>query len=392
MFLAPQLQAADAPPTDRRLKEVESALEKERAAQDQLRRKAESLAQELGALKNEMVAAARQAQGLEESLSELEARLAELDAAERARADALRRRHGQMTSILAALQRLAWHPTEALIAYPAPPADAVRSAILLRTALPHVERSARNLRDELAELAAVREDIARQRGEIVSTAEKLEAGQKRLQTMLARKAQLQQALDEKGQDSEKRLVRLSAEAATLRDLLARLEQEGRDRAAQRPEIAAPSAAERPGGTPPAKPAQAAVRPLGRSELPLPARGKIVIQYGEPTEVGTTHKGITIETRNGAQVVAPHDGRIVFSGPYRGYGQLLIIEHGEGYHTLLAGMTRIDGMVGQVVLAGEPVGVMRDDGDRPTLYLELRRNGQPVNPLPWLTARKDKASG
>jgi septal ring factor EnvC (AmiA/AmiB activator) len=109
-------------------------------------------------------------------------------------------------------------------------------------------------------------------------------------------------------------------------------------------------------------------------------------------VGNVEKGITIETRSAAQVIAPYAGQVVFAGQFRGYGLLLIIEHGEGYHTLLAGMDRIDSTVGQRVVAGEPVGVMGQTEGKPTLYVELRRNGQPVNPLPWLTARKDKVSG
>ena len=82
-----------------------------------------------------------------------------------------------------------------------------------------------------------------------------------------------------------------------------------------------------------------------------------------------------------------------SGPFRGYGLLLIIEHSEGYHTLLAGMAQVDCSVGQRLTAGEPVGVMgQDDDTKPNLYVELRHSGQPVNPLPWLTAQKSKASG
>jgi septal ring factor EnvC (AmiA/AmiB activator) len=92
-------------------------------------------------------------------------------------------------------------------------------------------------------------------------------------------------------------------------------------------------------------------------------------------------------------VAPYDGQVAFSGPFRGYGQILIIDHGEGYHTLLVGLSRIDGGEGQKVVAGEPVGLMgNSDSGRPALYVELRRNGRPINPLPWLTARNDKAGG
>ena len=88
-------------------------------------------------------------------------------------------------------------------------------------------------------------------------------------------------------------------------------------------------------------------------------------------------------------MAPYDGQVVFAGQFRGYGQILIIEHNEGYHTLLAGLSRIDCVVGQWLMAGEPVGRMgRPVDGNPELYLELRRNGQPINPLPWLMVRKE----
>jgi len=125
---------------------------------------------------------------------------------------------------------------------------------------------------------------------------------------------------------------------------------------------------------------------------MPVVGKVTRRYGENDEYGAASKGIVIEARPGGQVVAPFDGRIEFAGPFRGYGQILIIEHGDGYHSLLAGLERIDGEVGQWLVAGEPVGVMPSDGPGAALYLELRRHEQPINPLPWLATRDDKVSG
>ena len=119
---------------------------------------------------------------------------------------------------------------------------------------------------------------------------------------------------------------------------------------------------------------------------MPARGQIIARYGQSDGLGSAQKGIVLRTRPRAQVVAPADGVVAFAGSFRGYGQLLIMEHSGGYHTLLSGMSRIDATVGQRILAGEPVGVM-DSSEDPNLYLELRQDGQPINPLPWLTAGK-----
>ena len=95
----------------------------------------------------------------------------------------------------------------------------------------------------------------------------------------------------------------------------------------------------------------------------------------------------------AVVVAPFDGRVVYTGPFRTDGLILIIRHGDGYHSLLAGLGRAEVSLGQWVLAGEPVGVMPDaaePGSDGVLYFELRRDGRPVDPQPWL-AKRDEAT-
>ena len=126
---------------------------------------------------------------------------------------------------------------------------------------------------------------------------------------------------------------------------------------------------------------------------MPARGRVVRRYGQSGGTEGTAKGISIKARNGAQVVAPYDGQVVYAGPFRRYGQILIIEHGGRYHTLLAGLDRIDAVVGQWLLAGEPVGTLGSpQNGNPELYFELRRAGEPINPLPWLATTGDKVRG
>ena len=427
--------AAAEPSPNRRLKEVEHELKKSRAEQEELKQKAQVLALELAELNQEMVGVAREAQEHEEALSELENKLVELNTRERADADALERRRRQTIGVLTAVERLAWRPTEALLAQPTSPADTVRSAILLRAALPRIEEEAEMLRQELRSLSSLREDIATKRHQVSVMSGKLDGEQKRMKNLVRRKQQLQQAAEEKNQDAERRLGKLATEANDLRDLMQRLDDEQKqrrlaeDKAAKdaakeaanqskaanarpsrqaqtppRVEAPAPTPTPSPAAEPQQQqqpPAQAVALTIPpptapfserQGNLPYPARGTLVSQFGQSNDLGGTHKGITIETRPSAQVIAPYDGQVAFAGPFRGYGLLLIIEHGEGYHTLLAGMSRIDSLVGHRLMAGEPVGVMANTEGKPALYFELRRNGQPVNPLPWLTARKDKVSG
>ncbi|MBS0244840.1 MAG: peptidoglycan DD-metalloendopeptidase family protein, partial [Proteobacteria bacterium] len=137
-----------------------------------------------------------------------------------------------------------------------------------------------------------------------------------------------------------------------------------------------------------KPAIAFADAKGR--LPLPVQGKRLIAFGDKTHASRS-SGIVIETRAGAQVVSPTDGWVVFAGVFRSYGQILIINAGDGYHMLLAGLSQIDVQLGQFVLAGEPVGLMsgaplgakpKPVGNAPVLYIELRKDGRSIDPDPW----------
>ena len=141
--------------------------------------------------------------------------------------------------------------------------------------------------------------------------------------------------------------------------------------------------------------------LAKGQLPLPAQGRRVINFGERMQNGNQSKGVVIETRSGAQVTAPADGWIVFAGEFRSYGQLLIINTGDGYHLLLAGLSQIDVQTGQFVLAGEPVGTMTaapktapaaTQANAPVLFVEFRKEGRSIDPDPWWADSSRKVQG
>ena len=141
--------------------------------------------------------------------------------------------------------------------------------------------------------------------------------------------------------------------------------------------------------------------LAHAKLPMPAQGRRALSFGEKTQYGGQSKGMVIETRNAAQVVAPCDGWVVYAGEFRSYGQLLIINAGDGYHMLLAGMSQIDVQPGQFVLTAEPVGTMSGgvknstasaQSNSPVLYVELRKDGRPIDPDPWWIASQQKVQG
>jgi septal ring factor EnvC (AmiA/AmiB activator) len=135
----------------------------------------------------------------------------------------------------------------------------------------------------------------------------------------------------------------------------------------------------------AAPAGPGVRPGGGSVLPV--AGPVVRRWGERTDAGPAN-GMAFRAPPMGRVVAPCAGRVAFAGPFRSYGVLVILDCGGGYHFVLAGLDRLDTDAGAAVRPGEPLGVMPDwdpagTGKRPALYVELRHDGQPVDPAPFL---------
>ena len=380
--------------TVQQLEEVERALDQSLKKTQRLKARASGIDDEMEGMSRQLVAAAAAAQDHEAEVSRLEARLAELSAEEDDKSARLKERRSQFTGVLMALERLARYPPEALIAQPLSPSQTVRSAILLRAVVPQIERRAGRLRTDLSALVHARREIGARRAELASASRGLQEQRARLDKLLAGKKALKaRTLAETGK-AERQAKDLALKAKSLRDLMMRLETERAERTKQAAKAAPASPVAKPAPPAQAAPAgNAGAMALARGKLPFPAVGRIVHHYGQTTDTGMTRKGITIETLSLAQVVAPYDGRVVFAGLFRGYGELLIIEHSEGYHSLLAGLSRIDSVIGQKVLGGEPVGIMgRSAKGPPALYVELRRNGRPINPLPWLAARKNKVSG
>jgi len=378
-----------------RLKALEKAIDEGRQKSRQLKEKAIEIDNELARLRRDMVAAASIIQEQERRAAEVEKDLADLRAKEDAKFDRLKARRGQLAKVLVALERVARYPPEALMTQPIPPSDTVRSAILLRAAVPEIEARALRLRDDIDSLAAARRDVAAKKAQFDQVTLGLETERRRLAALFGQQTALKHRTLAQARAAARRMNELAAQATDLRELLDRV-RKSRQQLAERTRAAAPKPGKdespRPETAPTVEglPAGLTGAPITgqRGKLPPPVVGRILGRYGEVSSTGLTQKGLTLETAPGAQVVAPYEGNVVYAGQFRGYGELLIIEHGEGYHSLLAGLSRIDSTIGQWVVAGEPVGVMgRTDTRRPVLYVELRRNGQPINPLPWLAAQR-----
>jgi septal ring factor EnvC (AmiA/AmiB activator) len=127
-----------------------------------------------------------------------------------------------------------------------------------------------------------------------------------------------------------------------------------------------------------------------SNLPLPVSGTIRTAFGDTDDYGSKSQGITFNAPAGATVVTPLAGTVKFAGTFQKYKQILIVEHAGGYHSLIAGLGRIDTVVGATLAAGEPVGVAENSDESARIYYELRQDGEPVNPRKLLLAQKKQA--
>jgi len=361
-----------------------------------LKREIEQIGADRRKLNQDLIDTAARLRGLEIQIPATEARLKPLDENELTIRKTLDGRRAVIGEVLAALQRIGRRPPPALIASPEDALQSVRTAMVLGAVLPEMRHEVDALASDLTELLNVRKKIATERDQLKSELAAL-GGERARMTALVGERQKQQAEREKALEAERsRASDLARNVDNLKDLIAKLEQ-GMDPAIREAREAARSDS---------RPALSAFRDPGRltpaiafaslrRQVPIPVNGAKLKQFGSPDGNGGLEKGISIATRASAQVTAPGDGWVVYAGPFRSYGQLLILNVGGGYHILLAGMDRISVDLGQFVLTGEPVAVMGNTShiasilatgsSQPVLYIEFRKDGVPVDPGPWWAA-------
>jgi len=361
-----------------------------------LKREIETIGDDRRKLNQEMIDTAARVRSVEQQIAETEARLAPLDEREQLLRASLDSRRGVLAEVLAALQRIGRHPPPAIVVKPEDALQSLRSAMLLGALLPEMQNEAQALLTDLAELVRVRKSIDEEHATLARDLDTMAEDTTRI-SLLVEQRQKQQSEAEKTLAAERqRAAALARQADNLKELMTRLEQ-----SLDQPGRAARSGDEKK--TLDSRPDLAALKDPGRLSpavafasakrmLPFPVNGAKIKEFGASDGLGGTEKGLSIGARPGAQITSPCDGWVVYAGPFRNYGQLLILNAGGGYHVLLAGMERISVDLGQFVVTGEPVAVMGGrartaailaiGSGQPVLYVEFRKDGVPVDPGPW----------
>jgi septal ring factor EnvC (AmiA/AmiB activator) len=411
----------------KKLDETSQKLQSSRAQERGLAQDIEALAAARAKLNTELIEAGKRVQASEARLSETEAKLNELTDQVTVIRNSITERKETIVKMLSAMQRIGRTPPPALVTRRDDALAVVRSAMLLAQVFPELKYQADNLSQELDGLVKLETGIREQRDAEQRDTDRLAAERGRIDQLLEeKKAKLAQSEVELAA-TRKAAEQQAAEETELNALIGRLDDriakaevaqydaevaaETALRAREQSQALATSGNEKfveikpdpakvafasPARMKPAMPFETA-----KGSLPLPAQGKRLKRFGEADGVGGSLRGISLQTRGEARIIAPTDGWVVYAGTFRSYGNLLIINAGGGYHVLLAGMGRIDVSLGQFVLAGEPVAVMgaalqagqgNNDNSRPVLYVEFRKDGRPIDPGPWWAEASEKVQG
>ena len=313
----------------------------------------------------------------------------------------LAEKQDQLSELLAGLQRLEQNPPPALVVEPQNILQALRGAMMFGAVVPEMRNQALDLQNNLHRLEAIKTETedAKKAQEQALTA--LATSQSELIQLQSDKKAL--AINSaKDLESEKlRAADLAKQAKNLKQLLAGLEEEKKKaEAIKTAEAKALEAEER-------KKREALLRPMmiftqNKGKIEYPVQGEKLKQFGDDNGLGGTLDGLAIAAAADARVISPVDGRVEFAGPFRSYGQLLILNVGEGYLVLLAGMNQISAEIGQSIRAGEPLGQMgkgpssvaligsETNNAQPVLYIEFRKNNDPVDPSPWWVGGRKEA--
>jgi murein hydrolase activator len=390
------------------LRGIEDTIGASEAQRRQIEAEIENLRNDRARLAAALLATTEKVSAAEQKIGEGETRLETLTGSEDAIRRSLQSRRDVIAEVLASLQRMGRTPPPALLVEPEDMLMAIRTSMLLGAVLPEMRAETEALATDLADLARLRRSIAAEHDSLTKELADLGHERRRLQALVdARQNALGTA--ERALGAERgRAQNLARQASSLKDLIARMESElsGARKAAEeaRKADAARRTAELENGDRAIKPNPAPFKDAARLApaiafadakglLPMPAVGTLLKSFGMPDGFGGTEKGLFIATHIRAVVASPSDGWVAFAGPYRSYGQLLIINAGQGYYVVLAGMERINVEVGQFVLAGEPVAAMGDGAVKtaaaisigaaqPILYVEFRKDGAAIDPGPW----------
>ncbi len=375
------------------LEKVEQQLKERAREEKRLRDEAAAKQREVAALRNSLIETANSIQQSERKIADLEQSIAELEAEKTEAETALKKESANLSEVLAALQSLELSRPPALLVSPEDANKAARAAMLLSDAAPEVEARAARLRGAIERLSELAEALAKDRKSFAAENEKLAARRDVLADLMAQKEKERDVAEALAATAQRETARIAAQASNLREVIERLSRLAHSitpRLKPPPPRAEPPAVSSAPNLPSIKraPPEPVLTAKAFSDaagaLRAPVAGRLTGEYGKPKPDGGVFEGLRFSVRDQAIVTAPFEGRVAFAQNWGLVGNMIVLDVGEGYHILLIGVGRILVSEHQRITAGEPVAEMAGGGA--SLDLEIRKNGEPVNPALWLSRK------
>jgi murein hydrolase activator len=393
MVLSCAARAETPLPQENELGSVEQEISLSAQAQEKIKTDAAAAIKEQEAISAKLIDIAKLVQSQETAIGKTENRILKLRKEEITIRAELAEKQDVLSELLAGLQRLEQNPPPALVVEPKDVLSALRGAMMFGTIVPELRAEADVLTQKLARLDQIRSDVETGKTALNESMRNLKTAQIDLGELIILKKQLVFESAGKLEAEKARAAELAGKAKSLKQLVAALTAARQKEEVEKSRQARTLEAEKK------RQEAALLKPMmvfsaSLGKLDYPAQGQILKRFGDDDGLGSTLRGMAVATRAAAQITAPVDGKVEFAGPFRSYGQLLILNPGEGYLVLLAGMHEISAEMDQTVRAGEPLGIMGDGpssvtllGDqvqeaRPVLYIEFRKNGEAVDSAPW----------
>ncbi len=368
-------------------RDINAELAATKAAQSAAAAKAKKLASEVDDLKKKLVKASGQLRETEDALASSDAKLKDLHGDRRALLARLYRDENSLQDLLGAARRYDRTPSSLLLMRQEPLA-AARTTHLMKSLLPTLQDQSREIREDLAALADVEDKVSEEKNLHEKKLKEYNKQQEKTDALLKERQKIYKQTEHERKAQQAEVARLAREAKNIEELVAKIRQKPQldkiePETEQTAAVPVKRGASLAAATLPAKSSRYALP----SSIKHPVSGTVRTGFAEKDDLGAVAKGVTFTTRPGASVVTPLAGTVRFAGPFQKYRRILIIEHRGGYHSLIAGLGRIDTVVGAKLAAGEPVGASETSDDAPLIYFELRHNGKPINPQKMTLAQQ-----
>ena len=361
LILAAVFFAAPSPAFAQQASDVKAALAAKQAETAKLAQKSKEIQGQVDTLKTHLISTSKTMRAAEDKIADTNHRLKDLQSDKAACLNNLYKDQAALGGLVSAAERYNRTSTPDMLLR-SKPIDAARAELVMKSMIPELHKQSDALKSRIGEMARIEGQISAELAEQSDAYKTLSQQQADMGRLLKERQDIYQKNEKSRHAEELAVAKLAKEAKNLEDLVDRIKPKSKSVAS----LALPA------------------------NITLPVAGSIRTGFGDKDDYGSKSQGLTFNAPAGATVVTPLAGTVKFAGSFQKYKQILIVEHAGGYHSLIAGLGRIDTVVGATLAAGEPVGVAEKSDTDNRIYYELRQDGQPVNPRQLLLAQKKQA--